>query len=111
MNLLMQFLGMLAGQIPQLVVWMVGAILALVFWRRDCRGSLLVLLSCLLCLFATVFCDAVYAILPQFFRSGPQQGPFTISLIYRGVSFVRSLVEAAAWVMVLFAAFRRRPAA
>jgi hypothetical protein len=45
MDVLVSALAVLAGKLPVILVWLVGFILALVFWRRHPKVSLLTLIA------------------------------------------------------------------
>ncbi len=111
MGIAMQIVTNLLTQIPLLAVWVIGAILSVVFWQRDSRGALLILLASLICLFDVIAFGVLYAVLPQFFHSGMNLGGISIQMIYSAIGFVRSCLMAIAWILVLVAVFRRRPAA
>jgi uncharacterized membrane protein YozB (DUF420 family) len=109
--MLTQLLTTLGTQLPQLATWGLGVLLALVFWRRDPKSALLVLLACLICLFIAVIFAIVYAVVPQMLRAGMTNGPFQMRMVYGALGFVHSCLTALAWALLLVAAFRRRPAA
>ena len=97
-------------QIPLLAVWAIGAILAIVYWRRDPRSAFLILFACLICIAEVIAFGILYAVLPQFLHGGMYFGGIGIRAFYSILGLVRSCVIAAAWVIVLVAMFRRRPA-
>ena len=94
---------------PAMAVWIVGAILAIRFWRRDRQASLLMLLACLLSMFEVVVFGGIHLLLPQLFHGTSDYA--RLGAVYQGLAFVRTCVTAVAWVLVLIAVFRRHPAA
>ncbi len=106
-----QFMMNLGTQLPQLIVCIVGAVLAASYWQRDPRTSLLILLACLLSIFQTVAFGLLYAFLPMLMGGGTSHSGLDMRSIYMVLGIFRSCVIAAAWVLVLVAVFRRRPAA
>lgn len=105
-----QLLTTLGTQIPLLVVWVVGAVLAAAFWQRDPRNSLLILLACLVSLVDMVVFGFIYAAAPIMLRNGMDIGGFNVRLVYWGLGFFRACIMAVAWILILVALFRRRPA-
>lgn len=106
---LVQLLTSLGTQFPLLAVWVIGAVLAVAFWKRDPRSALLVVLVCLIGLFDVVAFAIVYAVLPRFLHGGMDLGGISMQMIYSVVGLVRSCLMAVAWTLLLVAVFRRRP--
>ncbi len=106
-----QFLTSIGVQIPLLAVWLLGAVLAVVFWQRNPRGALLILLACVICLFDVVAFGVIYAVLPQFLPRVMDLGGIGFRTIYSALGLIRSCLIAVAWVLVLVAVFRKNPAA
>jgi formate hydrogenlyase subunit 3/multisubunit Na+/H+ antiporter MnhD subunit len=105
-----QLLMYLGPQIPQLVVWVVGAVLAAAFWRRDPRGMLLILLACIISILGMLVFAVIYTAIPIFLQGGVSLGGSRVTLVYHGLGVVRSCQVAVVWVLVLVAVFRRRAA-
>ncbi len=105
-----QLLLSLGAQIPLLAVWVIGAVLAMAFWKHDPRKALLVLLACLICLCTDVGFSIVYAVLPRYLHEIMTGNPSSIRWIFTGLGVIRSGLVAVAWALVLVAVFRRSPA-
>jgi hypothetical protein len=106
-----RFLTLLSGQVqpqlPLLLVWVAGVILAVVFWRKHPLPALLTLVAMLLLLLQFVFGTLAYAwILSQESSTTKERGMMLMAL-----SGVRSLASAMACGLLLGAVFGwRKPA-
>jgi hypothetical protein len=103
-------LASLAVQLPLYLVWAAGAVVAVTRYGRHPRPSTLVLIGLLALFVVRVGQTVLDVMLPEITRL------YSLSLsqiaIFIGVlGFVTTLLEAAAWALVLVAAFGwRRPA-
>jgi hypothetical protein len=99
-------LGNYAVRAPLLLLWLVGIVAALTRWRRMPRVALLVVLGLLIALADTIVGGILSTWLPLWLArtSGPERLATVVSIL----TFLRSLVEALAWGLVLVAAFRNR---
>jgi hypothetical protein len=96
-------------RLPVLLIWLVGAVLALVWWKRHSRVSLYLLLA-LAALFAgSLFNPAGYSASPMFAGRYWHSGEMTLLLLFG--SIVQALLNTAAWVLILLAVFSGRKAA
>jgi hypothetical protein len=100
-------LGMLAQyltQIPVLLAWLVGIILAIVYWRKHPRVSLLTLIAIVALLAKSLIGSAVAMWLPITLR---EQGwvASQIGVILVVIGIVQSLVSAVLWGLLLAAIF------
>jgi H+/gluconate symporter-like permease len=96
-------------RLPVLLIWLVGAVLALVWWKRHSRVSLYLLLA-LAALFAgSLFSPAGYSASPMYSGRYGHSGEMTLLLVFG--SIVQAVLNTAAWVLILLAVFGGRKAA
>jgi hypothetical protein len=104
MEVLIPTLTAIAVTIPMIIVWVIGIVLALSRWRRHPRVSQLMLTALALMIGATVVIRALYAWLPIAMRnrgwSMSEYGAFSTA-----IGIVSTLINAAAWALVISAAF------
>ena len=98
-------LSMLSGQIPSLLAYLTGIVLAIVFWRRYPRPALLVMMGSALHLLTSLLWVVIYAVIMEQGR-----GIGSRSLMFTVLSLSGSVIHAAATVLIICAAFvgRRR---
>lgn len=97
-------------QIPQYLVWLTGMVLALVFWRKHQRVSLLALLGFALLLIVSLVGTYLGSYLPISLRAQGMTTP-QISRTIGFASLAVGLAAAAAWVLLVVALFIGRPRA
>ena len=104
------FLTQYAIQAPQLLIWLVGMALALLWWQRAPKVALATGVACGLFLLDALLGTAITIVLPSMLidqgRSSAQ-----IGTAFGLIGIVRSLLHAALWAAVLFAIFSGRAAA
>ena len=93
---------------PILLVWLVGFILALVYWRRHPRVSLLTVIALLIFLGETLAGTYLNLWLPLMLTGRGVQAAATVFLIK---SILTSLILAIAWALLVAAIFGWRRAA
>jgi hypothetical protein len=106
-NLLVSFLGQLAVQAPSLLAYLVGIILALVFWRR-CPGPSLLTLLALALLLVTSLVQTF--LLLYLFRARADFGwdEARVGWMLSASALVGSVIRAAALGLLLAAVFLGR---
>lgn len=104
------FLAQFAIQVPLLLVWLVGIVLALLWWQRAPKVALVTCVACGLFLLDALIGTAIVVALPNML-SERGQSAVQIGTAFGLVGMVRSLLHAALWVAVLFAIFSGRVAA
>jgi hypothetical protein len=104
MELLISALGSIAISTPIIIVLLIGIALALLRWRRHPRVSLLTLIASAVMIVSMIGAIFLYAWMPMTMRdrgwTSSQLGAF-----FAAVRIVNTLVDAAAWSMVLCAIF------
>jgi len=104
-------MGSLLRQLPALIVYTFGIVLAVLFWRRCPRACLLALLGCAI-LAANSLAGAIVSVWFILPRKGPVGGDLQMVVdIQQIISIVRSLVHAGGFALVLAAVFSGRPRA
>src|SRR4051794_14025254 len=99
-NFLISALMQLLWGLPMLFLYLVGIILAMVFWRKYQGPSVLVLLACILLLMASVFHSfAIQYMIHDLNMQGMNHDRF--STMIRLVGFLSSVVHAVGYGMIL----------
>lgn len=93
------------GQMPLLIVWIVGIVLAIKNWEHYQKASLLALLGFTTLILETIVFSVVNMALPQFLNSISAS---EIGLYYSAVGAVRTLLEAASFGLLVAAIFTQR---
>jgi hypothetical protein len=106
---IMNFLAQMANQIPSLIVYLVGATLTLIFWRRCPRACALTLTASVLLLVMAFAMPTLY------FFLGSLQSKLDWTLVeyhrvLSAISFAGNTIHAAAIGLLLAAAFVGRKA-
>lgn len=93
------------AQLPEVLVWFAGLVLALVNWRRHARAAPLILLAMLILITLRLVAGYVTNLLPVLLggAAGPTAAQLSAALTLS--AFVQSLIAATAWAMVLAAVF------
>jgi hypothetical protein len=104
------FLTQYAVQAPQLLIWLVGMALAVVWWQRAPRVALVTCGACGLFLLDALIGTAISVALPSMLIDNGQSAS-QVGTAFALIGGVRSLLHAALWAAVLFAIFSGRPAA
>ncbi|HUJ44313.1 MAG TPA: hypothetical protein VLW52_11975 [Opitutaceae bacterium] len=106
-NIIIPSLSQLLGQSPVLLVYLIGLILALVFWRRCPTPSLLVLVATVLLLLISVIQPFVtqFLIHARFERGWTNQ---TLGWMISAVALTSSCFRAAAMGLLIAAVFFQR---
>src|SRR5262249_5252904 len=109
-NTFLFFLTQLVGQAPMLLAYVVGGILALVFWRRCPLPAKLTLLGLMLLLITALVQSFLisYFIQAQVNLDWSHQ---TVGLLMSVTGLVGSLIRAAAFSLILIAVFIGRKTA
>jgi hypothetical protein len=104
MEILYAVLASLLAQLPVFLIWLGGAILCLVFWKRCPRAALFTLIALILFFGISLFDNYLSIVVPIYARergwSASQTGVY---FAVKGV--LASLARAVAWVLVLLAIF------
>jgi hypothetical protein len=114
MNTIIPSLSVLLIQLPVLLVWLVGLVLAIVYWKRHPRVSLLALIGLAGLFIANVLGSLVSLWLPLIVeQTGLPGGMQQYALINAIRTIAGSLISAVFWVLVIAAIFggRRKPEA
>src|SRR5262245_34342870 len=101
----LDFLTTNAWRLPYLLVWLVGAVLALVFWRRHPLASGLSLAAFVVLLVDMVLAAAFF----WFVNRNPDFAPADRGRMFAVGNACFSLICAGARVLLLTALFARRP--
>jgi hypothetical protein len=104
------FLTQYAIQAPQLLVWLVGIALALVWWQRAPKIALVTCVACGLFLLDALIGTAISVALPSMMMDNGQSAT-RVGTAFALIGVLRSLLHAAIWAAVLFAIFSGRVAA
>ena len=104
------FLTQYAIQAPQLLVWLVGIALALVWWQRAPKIALVTCVACGLFLLDALIGTAISVALPSMMMDNGQSAT-QVGTAFALIGILRSLLHAAIWAAVLFAIFSGRVAA
>jgi hypothetical protein len=100
----MATLGLFLVQLPVFIVWLVGIILSVVYWRRHPKVSLLALIAITAFFVTSLFGSALTTWLPIMLqRRG--WAMTRLSAVLAIVSLVRSIVNAALWGLLIAAIF------
>jgi hypothetical protein len=94
-------------QLPLLLVWLVGIVLAVTRWQRHPKVSLLALIALVLALLETILNGLLSVWLPMMLT---EQGmdSMQIGTVFGVWRFISSIVGAVIWGLVLAAIFRWR---
>ena len=99
MEILVATLSNLLVQLPILLVWLIGIVLAFVFWRRHPQVSLLALIGFGLLFVLTVIGAFLNIALPVWMSQ--QRIPASqMSIVYLIRGVIPSLLNAVAWVLI-----------
>ena len=104
------FLAQYAVQAPQLLIWLAGIALALVWWQRAPKVALATSIACGLFLVDALIGTAITIALPGMMVENGQSTA-QIGTAFALIGFVRSLLHAALWAGLLFAIFSGRATA
>ena len=104
------FLTQYALQAPQLLIWLVGIALAIVWWQRAPKVALVTCIACGLFLLDALIGTAILVVLPSIMIDNGQSAP-QIGNAFGLIGGARSLLHALLWAAVLFAIFSGRAAA
>ena len=88
------------GHLPMFLVYVVGIVLAIVYWRRCPRAAAMVLIACVLLPASTVAWDGIV--------SSMIRESSTVGAQMTAVWLVYSVVQAAGWLLILAAVFTGR---
>ena len=98
------WVSMLAYLVPVLIVWLIGAVLALARWPRHPQVSASVLISLACMLLAFLVQQAGFHLVLNYFRQ-PGQSASTVALPLSVVGILASIVRTAGWLAILIAVF------
>ena len=105
-------LAVLFVQLPLLLVWLTGMVLAIIFWKRHPRVSLLALIGLAGLFIATVLGSLITLWLPWLYdQTGFAGGMEKFALLMNIKTIAGSLISAGLWVLVIAAIFgwRKKP--
>jgi uncharacterized membrane protein len=103
-NIFPMFLTQLATRMPTLLVYAIGLLLAISFWSRHPKPSMLVFLAMLIALFAVIASTFLFVYLP---RAGDDLGldHQKLGLYFSIVGLTANMLHAVAMVFLLVAVF------
>jgi hypothetical protein len=107
-------LAVLFVQLPLLLVWLTGMVLAIIYWKRHPRVSLLALIGMAGLFIATVIGSLISLWLPEIYdQTGFPGGMEQFALLMNIKTIAGSLLSAVLWVLVIAAIFgwRKKPEA
>ena len=110
MQTLLPTLSALVIQLPVLLVWLIGSILAIVFWKRHPKVSLFAMIGVCGLLLLTLITTYLNLWLPLMLSDrGVSATQIGITLGIKGI--VTSVLSACFWVMIFVAIFgwRKKP--
>jgi len=110
MDNLVPLLSVLLFQAPVLIVWTVGLVLAIVFWKRHPKVSLLALIAILGLMITSILGSLLRIWLGAWMdQFGAPFGRANITLVVYQVA--SSLISAVFWALLVFAIFgwRKKP--
>jgi hypothetical protein len=99
--------SVLIVQIPLILVWLVGIIIAIARWKKHPRISLLSVIAITGLLFLSIAGNYLGMWLPVMLRAN-NWNISRIGVINTAVGFVRSLLSAILWGLILAAIFSKR---
>jgi hypothetical protein len=102
-------LSQIAILAPQLLIWLAGMALALVWWQRAPKVALATCVACGLFLLDALIGTAITVALPSMMIDNGQSTA-QIGTAFALIGGIRSLLHAALWVAILFAIFSGRVA-
>lgn len=98
-----------ATQVPMVLVYLVGIVLAVVFWRRYPKASLFALIAFALGLVDTIGGTFLSLSIPYIMvRGGGYAGTHTMGNVFMTMAYVRGLVHVVMWALILIAIFGPR---
>ena len=95
------------GQLPMLILWIVGIILALKNWTDYPRVSLLALIGFITLILQAIIFSFINVMLPQFLSQKGSSGS-EIGLYFSIFGVVRSVFGALSWGLIVAAIFTQR---
>src|SRR5512141_647840 len=112
MDTIVPSLSVLLFQLPILLVWLVGLVLAVIYWKRHPRVSLLAIIGIVGLLISTMLGSLASLWMPMICaQNGYPGGLQQYALLMPLNTFAGSLLSAAFWVLVIIAIFfgRKKP--
>ena len=100
-------LSILIVQLPLILVWVIGLVLAIIRWKRHPRASLFTLIAITGLMILSLAGSLLSVWLPVMIRTGGWDVS-RIGVINTAVGFVRSLLAAILWGLLLAAIFGKR---
>ena len=101
------FLSQFAIQAPLLVIWLVGMLLALLWWQRAPKVAAVTCVACALFLVDTLIGTLIVVALPgMLIERG--QSTSQVAVAFTVIGICRALLHAVLWSAVLFAIFSGR---
>ena len=104
------FLAQFAVQAPQLLVWLAGIALAIMWWQRAPKAALITAIACGLFLLDALIGTAISVALPSMMIDNGQSAT-QVGTAFALIGGIRSLLHAALWAAILYAIFSGRVAA
>jgi predicted permease len=104
-NIFVSVLMRLAADSPVLAVYLIGVILALVFWRRYPGPCALTLIAMVLAVAAVVILNCLSVYLDQVARADWGWEPVEVARVWSLIAIAGSLVRAVAYGLLLAAVF------
>jgi hypothetical protein len=106
-DILFPVLSQLAIQVPLMLVWLVGMVLALTWWQRAPKVAAVTCVACALFLVDTLIGSVLSATLPAMLIERGQSTS-QIGVAFAVIGTIRSLLHTVLWCGVLFAIFSGR---
>jgi hypothetical protein len=106
-DILFPILSQLAIQAPLIVVWLVGMVLALMWWQRAPRVAAVTCAACAVFMADALIGSFVSVALPSMLLQRGQ-GPSQLGFAFAAIGIIRSLLHTALWCGILFAIFSGR---
>jgi uncharacterized membrane protein len=101
-----QILGLLVTQAPVYLMWLIGIVLAIIYYRRRPAAAMFTLIAMVILLMTSVFGSILNAWLPLAWHTrGLPIGQ--VGLVQGVLSLTRSLLNAVAFALLLAAIFSR----
>lgn len=107
MDTLFPFLSQLAIQAPLIVVWLVGMVLALMWWRRAPKVAAVTCAACAIFAVDALIGSFISVALPSMLIQRGQS-PSQLGYAFAAIGIVRSLLHTVLWCGILFAIFSGR---
>jgi hypothetical protein len=105
LNQLGPLLASVLPMIPQLLVWVVGFVLAIIHWGRHPRVCVLTTMALVIAAVGGLASRVAFTLIPQM---AGQWGVGNVAFVFGVVGFASSCIAALAWGLLLAAVFSGR---